>query len=353
MSRIVFVNNTAIKIVSSVLCLSVLFSISSVALAEELTADKMLDFARMTSKHKEALFNGEILVVDTGTDATADLTSSDLYSGLVIFVQESFKTVMEAIQEASHKSSEEKIIWELTPADSFPNIDFKVEDSKEVERMLRFSKGRDVNLSSGEVDILKNLGISLPLDATELTEFSKAYQSILERRFQSYTQKGLDGIAPYTRGKGKSESVSDDLRAVTNMLGTTIERFVPDFYKDIHQYPKVTDRPQQYLLVREAFENRPLYVLVHRMADITNSYAFILNREYFVGHSYDAMQVTFLCVPYHKGTLIGLSTDVITDKVAGIGMKTRHKVGRKKIRSIAERRLLDVKKSIEAYSLNR
>jgi hypothetical protein len=137
------------------------------------------------------------------------------------------------------------------------------------------------------------------------------------------------------------------------MLGKTMERFVPDFYEDLRQYPKVTDRAQQYLLVRENWENRPLYSLVHRMADISEQYAFIMHREYFVGHSYDAMQVTFLFVPYKGGTLIGLATDVITDKAAGFGISYRHKVGRKKIHSAAERRLIDVKQLIKAYNLNK
>ena len=67
------------------------------------------------------------------------------------------------------------------------------------------------------------------------------------------------------------------------------------------------------------------------MVDITADHAMFVQREYFVSHGYDAMQVFILLVPYRDGTLIALSTDVVTDQIAGFGTGLLHRVGRKRV----------------------
>ena len=314
--------------------------------SEELTADKLLNFVHMTPQHREALMKGEILAVSTGDEASEDVTKSDLYSGLVTWAQEPFQKAVGTIKSPSFKVGDKKI-WQLPESGHFPDIPSGPGDKEEAERILRFSKGDTVNLSTAEVDTLQGLGLSLPLNTKQLARFFKAYREVLEKRFSTYRQKGIAGIAPYTRGKGKSHDAGEHVQAVTDMTLKTLGPYAPEFFKDMHKYPNTNDRSQQYLLFRDTWEGRPQYILVHRMAEVAETSAFFMHREYYVSHSYDALQATILCVPYKGGTLIAMATDVLTDKVAGFGSSIAHKIGRKQVRAKAEIRLKEIKKMIK------
>jgi len=88
-------------------------------------------------------------------------------------------------------------------------------------------------------------------------------------------------------------------------------------------------------------ENRPLFVLKHWISDIQPAYALITERQYYLSHPLDSLQVVIGCLPYRQGTLVGLLNQAFTEKVdVGIGRSIAKGFGRKvvekKIRPIFE-----------------
>jgi hypothetical protein len=342
------VTDTAKRIPLSATVLAVLLSsVVGTPASGEMVAENVLDFARMSSEQREALMRGEILVVTTGDEATADVTPSNLYSGLVMWVPQPLVQAVRALTTPPRQRDGMEQIFEIPESGAVPEIPLDAEHAEEIERILSFSDGRKVNLGAAELASLKSLAISPPLAPEELSRFSGAYGRLLEQRFASYRRDGLSGIAPYTRGDGKAQAVGDELRLATERAVASFASFFPDFCAELRRYPQTGRIPHRYLLVHDTWDDRPQYVLVHRMADVDPTRALLLHREFFVSQGYDALQLLFLMVPHLGGTLVALSTDVFTDRVAGFGSGLLHRVGRKHVRKAARMRLEKVRMAIE------
>jgi hypothetical protein len=54
----------------------------------------------------------------------------------------------------------------------------------------------------------------------------------------------------------------------------------------------------------------------------------IAERQFYISNTLDAIQTQILCTPYKNGTLVTLSSQSYTDKVAGFGRSVAIKIGR-------------------------
>ena len=324
-------------------------SIAAQAPADELTADMLLDLLKVSSSEREAMVRGEIVVLDSGDELTDDLTKSDLFSGLAVHSNRPFDTVADRLSDAT-SAAMKGLVVEIPDEGPFPVVEFQVADRKEIGRILDFSSGNEVNLGQTEVELLRAAGIPKALDEAGVARFNEVYRKILEGRHESYRRKGLAGIEPYTRGKKKTQSPGEHLRVVTDGFHVWMKPHLGDFYDDLMAYPKSNDHPQQHVVIRKEAAERPAYALAHRIATTTDRYTVVVHREYFVSHTYDALQIAIVCLPYHDGTLIVLATDAFTDKVAGFGSSLAHPIGRGRVRAVAEPILLEIKRQLDVTS---
>ena len=154
---------------------------------------------------------------------------------------------------------------------------------------------------------------------------------MLEGRYRSYLAGGLAGIDTY---KGKGRTVTDPaagLQAIVDGI-REIEEYYPVFYRSMANFP---DGPagveHEFFLEKKLIQDRPGFVLIHRMVEIAQDHALAVVREFYVGHSYESMQADVVMLPYNDGTLVTMGTDIFTDRVAGFGSSIAKPIGRRKV----------------------
>ncbi len=86
-----------------------------------------------------------------------------------------------------------------------------------------------------------------------------------------------------------------------------------------------------FFLEKKLVQDRPSFVLIHRMLEIAQNHALVVAREFYVGHTYESMQVAVVILPYKDGTLVTMGTDTFTDRVTGFASGIAKPIGRRKV----------------------
>jgi hypothetical protein len=199
-------------------------------------------------------------------------------------------------------------------------------EAKEAAKFMKASPGSEFNLSAEEfakVEAAAASGDVTPAAA------SKVYRDILAARVKAFAAGGIQGIAPYDRGDGRTASAGEDLEAMAKAL-TFLQKEAPSLYEAVLDYP--TGKPagveEIFTWEKRTVEDRPLFALVHRMIFNQPDQLVVVVREYYVGHSYNASQGVSGGFPVTGGTLVISGNRSTTDQVAGFMSGTRHSVGR-------------------------
>jgi hypothetical protein len=142
----------------------------------------------------------------------------------------------------------------------------------------------------------------------------------------------LAGIDPYSRGKAASKP-GEELVGALKESGFLAEHF-PEMHAALLRYPSQTPRDvvDRFYWINQKVENRPTFILQHRMSVAQAEGALMVAQQFYVGHSYNSMQVVAGCIPMEKGTMVFYSNRTFTDQVAGIGRGVRHTIGRSQMR---------------------
>ena len=327
-------------------CVLIVASIWGGAHAGDMTAEDLLELNELSPEQRQALMKGEIVTIGEGQD---EATSSLLSTGLTMWVDEPVTTAIEALVPHHQDEGGERVLT-IPESGMLPEFNLSPEMASEVERILMFAKGRDINLSAAELQAVQKLELSAPVGAAEAARFVSVFRTLMQERLNSYRQQGVDGIAPYVRGDDKQQLVGDSLAAVTGRTVETLRQFFPEFCAALEGFPDKDSANHQFLLIQDTWDDRPQVILGHRLLEVTSEHALFMHREFFVSQGYDAMQFIVIMVPYQHGTLIALSTDVVTDAVAGFGSPVLHFVGRRKVKSAAEKRLHKIRQAIQAVA---
>jgi hypothetical protein len=218
-------------------------------------------------------------------------------------------------------------------SDDFAGVGFTESEAKEVERLLDFKGGSDLNLSEQEIQTFRNL------TGSNLEAVNDSYRRILMRRFESYLEAGPAGVAPYQRKKDQAEPGEELILAATN--SPLLQRRVPHFYA----YLNNPDAPSghienRYYWTKHTVQDRPAFSLVHWMIDVDpdHEYAFLAEREFFVGHTYNSMTVYFGVFPFGDDVIVFYLNRTFTDQVAGFGSSLAHKIGRGRVADAVKER---------------
>jgi len=117
-----------------------------------------------------------------------------------------------------------------------------------------------------------------------------------------------------------------------------LRRHYPVFIDNLAAYPKITAKLEQRRLFNiEEEGGRPLFVLKHRLMDMQSDHVLIAERQYYISHSLDALQVMILFLPTERGTLMAMLNQTYTGHVApAVGGRIAHRVGHAKVREKIE-----------------
>jgi hypothetical protein len=290
-----------------------------------LQADEMIRFFGFDSDAIERMEQGEILSIDK-----ADLEGSDkgLAIGLAMIIPHGVGDCTERFAGPE--------MFRLDPAlldvgrieiediqGALAAVEFSPEEGSEAKQWLNARPGSEFNLSMADLDRIATASSA-----------AEGLQTVLMVRFTTYHREGLPGIEPYQRSSTATASPAKDLEvALAN--SPMLEQRLPEFYAYLQRYPhsKPDGVEDRYYWAKRTVQGRPSLSLVHWTLLVEPEFAFLSEREFYAGHTYNATQAYFGVLPFKDGVMVFYLHRTFTDKVSGWGSGLKHRIGRGRVRN--------------------
>jgi hypothetical protein len=312
------------------------------AAAAEITAEAVVEAMGFAAEDRAKLEAGEIISVEI-----EETTEKQLAVALALKVPAKVEDIAASVAEGTTIEANKaiKAHGEIDPAQAseaaFAGITL---DAGEVERLLEVEPGSDFNLSTAEIAIFQELAQQHEAgDPAAADAVNAAWRQMLAGRLQAYLDGGLDGIAPYDRG-GDSSSAADDLRAAAEG-SKLVQQGVPELYQAFLAYPDqgVADVQHRFFWTEQVADDRPVYVLTHRMAQQQPDLLVVLSRDFYASHSFNASQAAAGALPVEDGVVIFYGNRTSSDQVAGFMSGMRHEIGRGMMRDSLVEAMEDIR----------
>jgi hypothetical protein len=335
-----------------------LIMITAPALGQTATQEAMIEeifaLANLDGDDLAALRSGQIVLGDTEIIEEFEVSETNLLAALFARVDAPLQETAAGFERALDTATREDALYvaSLKPDQPFPQIGFDASEKRELRRLLRYTGGGEFNLSEAEIARVQALSEDINrLDESSMARVSALYRDILDRRFRRYLEEGVSGIDDYYRKPGVLSSPSEELTKIETEAAI-LEKYCTNLYREIIRYPEGQKKVDHgYRVVKKMINKRPAFVLVHRAVDATDQYIFVAQREYFVGHTYNSLFALVLMLPWEGGTLVILTTDSFTDKVAGFASRIAKPIGRKRVRAAVMPLLVSLKAEAEGRAV--
>jgi len=209
--------------------------------------------------------------------------------------------------------------------DDFAKLALAPDTDSRVKRYLSAKGGDDLNLSTDEIAAFDALGTSAAASDVE----SQLRRSLLAR-YQAYRAKGLAGIAPYDRGKGKTRSPADELRASLEKA-KALKKYAPAAYAAMMSYPgsKPTGVDELFRWTQLSAHGVPTIVLVHAIWVPDGDGFLVMQRQFYVSEGFNCEQAIAGFLPVEGGTVVVYVNHTSTDQVEGFGGGAKRSIGSK------------------------
>ena len=294
----------------------------------------MLSYMKIDPAERAGILSGKIVSREVGEGS-----KNELAIGIVMFVPAPLEKIVGAVKTETllGKDPEIRAFGELQ-GDRIRIIDlqeagFGPKDGDEVDDLLDAAPGNRFNLAKAEIESFNALKKQVRDAANRTAEVSKLNNQILHSRFEAYFKGGLAAIAPYDRGDGVQAKPGDELTLALKE-SQMLAKYFPELQKALLEFPR--SQPEgmvhRFFWINQKIEDRPDFILSHRMKYIRPEGAFLAERQYYVGHSYNSMQILAGCIPMEKGTFVFYSNRTFTDQVAGFASGMKHSIGRGQMR---------------------
>ena len=211
----------------------------------------------------------------------------------------------------------------------FGKIGYVEAESDEAGKLLKARPGEKFNLNGAEIDRFRQL----QPDDDRLTEMvSGVLSGTLKRRYLAYLEGGLKSVESYARSKNKFASPQQELTTAFASL-KLLEKHFPTFYASLTGFPASLPENTEsgFYWIKRIADERPAFVLSHRMAERGDDYTVAMELQYYAQHSYNSMLTLLACVPTDQGTLVLSVIRLYTDQVTGIASGMKKNVGRKQV----------------------
>jgi len=303
-----------------------------------LTAEILLKRAAVTGPQLQALQEGKVVTVGF---SRLELTPEQLAATLLVLVSGKVPDVAAKIADRislqKDKGASAGYDLEGETDETFrAAVVLGAHDAAEINHLLNVHPGDAYNFSTEEIAWFQTAAADLSQGRSKYVgpaeTMTATLRRVLRTRYQAYRARGLRGVVPYDRGYAVFVDPAEGLRVALDSIDL-LRGYFPRFYLAFRQYPRADSEgyQQRHLLIKTMAQGRQAFVLAHWVIDINESYALIAERQYYVSHTYDALQNIIACVPYRGETLVALLNQTFTGKVAGFARAIRHNVGRKRI----------------------
>ena len=233
----------------------------------------------------------------------------------------------------------------------FSGVVFDPKEMKEIDKLLKVKPGSVFNFSSSEIAAFQDAAKKLKGDKNAHARqkaVESTYREILKLRYDAFLSGGLKNTADYLRGKGKSSNPGYHLTKAVNHE-TVLQKEAPEFYKALKNFPRdgSSDIQNQFLWIKLEAQNRPNFVLAHRMFRFDDKNALMTERQFFVSHSYNALQIIAAAFQVEEGTLLLYANRTFTDQVGGFGGDFKRGVGRQMMKKELVKFFEDFRKDVQ------
>jgi len=299
----------------------------------EPTVDQMLVDIGLSADERQQVMNGEFV-----TTRLARVSESDLPVALIVFVvTTSPDELARQIMSGDFITTDPQVqtYGRFGAPGSLADL-APLKISGDVAQQLSHAQaGQAVNLATSEIAAFN----ALPSDAPPTV--SAQLLRMLLARYQAYRASGLDGIAPYDRGSGRTTDLASDLLKASQSA-RLFEKYMPAFHAVIIGYPHATvaGMQQDFRWVSYNIEGKSTHALLHMLSAANGAARAIVQRHYYVSTGYNGQQTVAGFLPVQGGTLVVCAAHVFTDQVAGFGGALKRGIGRRiladKMRQIFE-----------------
>jgi hypothetical protein len=293
-----------------------------------------LDVRRLSPEQRRRLLAGETL-----TYAVPESSDVELSAGVAIYLPVPLGRVAEVLTSSELVLRDPNITASgpiAADATTAALHGFKLAGGEvaEAQELLDAAPGARFNLSTGEIEGFRALRATVrPNDRTAVLDaVSEQWRAVLVQRAQAFRARGLDGVAPYARRGGPADpaallrAAADDARIAAHVaprLGAELLAYPAD------QGPTATSH---FYWVKRQVQNRPTPIVIHHLTDVTGARALYVERQIYVGHTYNASQVLCVALPYEDGVVILSSNRVATEQITGLGGDMKKLIGRRQLR---------------------
>jgi hypothetical protein len=307
-----------------------------------ISADEVLG-AKPFEERLQSILNGEIVSIGLPSMESGDELDVDMALLVPAPLQPTVTKLHQLAQtsDASRILAAETIPNGASPAQVdalFGKVSFGPTEKDEVRTLMNIGPGSRYNLSSAEIGMIRRRAQAVRDSGDGAADadraMSRAMGEVLKGRYLAYQKAGLSGVPPYQVGPSQQVSPALELTTATESMRLLKNRahayfqcllFFPDQCSPeyVHQFS---------LTKQEDEHHRPLFVLKHWISDIHPDYALITERQYYLSHTLNSLQVTIGCLPYRGGTLVVLFNQTFTDKVdVAVGKSIVKLFGRMKV----------------------
>jgi hypothetical protein len=309
---------------------------------------QVLEGLSVSPKQIKKLESGGVIAF---SDAEYESTKRELAADAMVLVDTDLQAVMDALTSEATIMPEHRLaeFGMVESEDDFSAVLYTEKDIKEVERLILAKPGDDFNFSNSEYELLQQrlgrLRESSPAEQVEAA--SAAMREILIGRYHAYQADGLDGIADYSRAKGKTVNIGRDIRLSTETF-KPFEGDFPAFYKVMHDYPAGAECCEHHFRwIKAKIRKRPTYALVHTVYQKTDDFVLANERYYYATSTLNSVQVTLSWLKYDDDTYMGLAMSASSDLLDSTMARMLRSVGRNMAKDMLTEMMQDVKEELE------
>jgi hypothetical protein len=293
--------------------------------APRVTVDEVATYLGFDAAQRQRVERGEIV--------SGNLPRGEEPTELAIAVAAVLPATLDAARDAVVSGETLRIdrnilqMHEIThwpPAEEdFAGIGFGVTEADEAEKLLRFDGGATFNLGADAIEHLRSLrartGTTPPMPGSARDAVSAIYRNALMERYRAYRQQGLGAVIPYVRGAGQLVDPARTL-ALAGAAATFFAKNEPALYATFMKFPRAPspDVEHRFYWLKQIVQERPTFVLSHRMLAARPGYAVQAERQYYIGHSYNSVQIITGAFPIEAGIVVFYANRTSIDQLAGL-----------------------------------
>lgn len=327
----------------------------ALALAQEsITLDEVATTLKLTDEERQSLMNGEFV-----QRSEEEVSKKELAAMLLLVIAEPLDKCLAQAKNLDWLRADKDVIafkdlGAEPTADGFKDAVFTSEEGDEVRKLAKVKAGSDFNLSKEEIALFQKLGQEhsgrCDQDPACSKAANEAFSNMLFTRLQAYRKGGVAAIDPYDRG-GDAASPAEELKSGGETL-EFLEKEMPSLYAAFMEYPAspIDGVEHTFVWKKHRVQDRPTFVLLHRMLHEGEGGVILLEREFYVSQSYNSLMTASGAFAKDDQTLLVYINRTSTDQVAGFGSSMRHGIGRKMMVSEIKKNYADFKALIEGGS---